>query len=467
MRVTILNNQNKQGTRILFISKDEIQNSEYKEKLEKYNFKGKGAFFLQDEEILFVGLDKCSKNINNYEESVAIALKSLKSLNIANVYVDISHLGEQTKYIIAQAFLLAGYEFNQFKSEKNVEIDIKINLNGIDSKIINELSIIADSVNIARDIVNTPPNIANSTYLAQMAKELSKDINNVTIDIHSNDFLEKEKMGAFLAVNQGSTSPAYLVHLQYKPTNKRKISKKIVLVGKGLVYDTGGLSLKPADYMTTMKADKGGACAVMSSFIAMAKMQLDVEIHAIMGITDNAIGSKSYRPDDVIYSREGKSIEVRNTDAEGRLVLVDCLSYAQDLKPDILIDFATLTGACVVALGEYTAGVMGHSDELKNDFVKSAMQVNELAHTLPFNRHLKKLLDSKIADICNISSARYGGAITAGLFLSNFIRDEYKSKWLHVDIAGPAFVEKEWGINPYGASGVGVRSCISFVKNNI
>jgi len=177
------------------------------------------------------------------------------------------------------------------------------------------------------------------------------------------------------------------------------------------------------------------------------------------------IGGNAYKPDDVLIARNKKSIEVRNTDAEGRLVLADCLDFAQDLKPDFLVDLATLTGACVVALGEYTSGVMGHSSNLKHSFMNSAKKSGELASSLPFNKYLKKLLKSSVADISNISSSRYGGAITAGLFLDNFIRDEYKEKWLHLDIAGPAYVEKSWGYNQYGASGAGVRACTYWLKD--
>ena len=178
-------------------------------------------------------------------------------------------------------------------------------------------------------------------------------------------------MGAFLAVNRASCNPPRLIHLSYKP---KGATKRVVLVGKGLTYDCGGLSLKPADYMVTMKADKSGGCAVMEIIRAIARLGANVEVHSIVGAAENMIGGNAYKPDDVLYSREGKSIEVRNTDAEGRLVLADCLSYAQDLKPDILIDFATLTGACVVALGEYTSGIMGHNDKLKLEFEKIALE---------------------------------------------------------------------------------------------
>ena len=274
--------------------------------------------------------------------------------------------------------------------------------------------------------------------------------------------LEKEKMGAFLAVAKASSNPPKLIHLSYKPKNPKA---KIALVGKGLTYDSGGLSLKPSEYMVTMKSDKSGACAVMGIIKAAKKLNLPVEIHSIIGAAENMVGGNAYKPDDVLIAKNGKTIEVKNTDAEGRLVLADCLCYAQEkVKPDYIFDFATLTGACVVALGEYTTGVMGFNDELKEKILAAAKASGELAAILPFNRYLPKLLESKIADICNISSSRYGGAITAALFLSKFIEEENKDKWIHLDIAGPAYVEKEWGYNPYGASGAGVRLAIKWIQ---
>lgn len=326
---------------------------------------------------------------------------------------------------------------------------------------IEEAKILAESVNIARDLVNTPPQIATPKYIAHTAINHAQVLQ-ISCKILKKDALKKEKMGAYLAVAKASNKSPRLIHLSYAPKNAKQ---KVVLVGKGLTYDSGGLSLKPADYMITMKADKSGACAVLGIMNAIAKLKLPIEVHGIMGMAENMIGGNAYKPDDVLISREGKSIEVRNTDAEGRLVLADCLSYAQDLKPDILIDFATLTGACVVGLGEYTSGIMGYNQALQEAFEQSALESGELVARLPFNRHIKKLIESKIADVSNVSASRYGGAISAGMFLGEFIREEYKQKWLHIDIAGPAFVEKEWDINPYGASGAGVRAGVQFLRD--
>jgi leucyl aminopeptidase len=217
--------------------------------------------------------------------------------------------------------------------------------------------------------------------------------------------------------------------------------------------------------MVTMKADKSGASAVLGIIQAVAALGMDIEVHAVAGAAENMIGGNAYKPDDILTSKSGKTIEVRNTDAEGRLVLADCLTFVQqEIKPDYIIDMATLTGACVVAVGEYTTGVMGFNDALKESMLEAAKKGGELAAPLQFNKYLKKLLKSEIADISNISSSRYGGAITAALFLSEFIEEAYRDKWLHLDIAGPAYVEKAWGCNPHGASGAGVRMVVEWLK---
>jgi leucyl aminopeptidase len=274
--------------------------------------------------------------------------------------------------------------------------------------------------------------------------------------------IKKEKMEALLAVARASRHTPRVIHLSHTPKNPKAV---ISLIGKGLTYDSGGLSLKPADYMVTMKSDKSGGSAVMGIMKAIAELDLPVEVHGFIGAVENMIGPDAYKPDDVLVAKNGKTIEVRNTDAEGRLVLADVLCYAQqEVKADYIMDFATLTGACVVGVGHYTSGVMGNNEALKKRVVQEAHHAGELATALDFNRHLKKTLKSEIADICNISNTRYGGAITAGQFLSEFIDEEHKEKWAHVDIAGPAFVEHAWAENPHGASGAGVRMTVKLLE---
>lgn len=369
---------------------------------------------------------------------------------------------------------LGSYTFEKYKSEKS---ETKLNTlfiakEGESEAKINALlaqsAIVSKNVNFVRDLVNSAPDDATPTEVAQIAANVAKELG-FDCEIMDEEFLQKESMGAFLAVARASKHPPRLVKLSYKPKNGFENVKKVVLIGKGLTYDSGGLSLKPSDYMVTMKADKAGACAVIGAMAAAVELGLNVEIEGFLGLCENMIGGNAYKPDDVLVAKNSKTIEVRNTDAEGRLVLADVLCYAQEsLKSsgfDYMIDMATLTGACVVALGEYTSGVMGHSEDFKTAILSCADKAGDLMAPLPFNKHLRKLIKSEIADIANCSSSRYGGAITAAMFLDEFVEEENKQKWVHLDIAGPAYVEKNWGYNPHGASGAPVRTIVEFLKS--
>ena len=297
--------------------------------------------------------------------------------------------------------------------------------------------------------------------LAIVAESLAK-ANDLECNIYDVNALTEENMNAMLSVARASAHPPRLIHLAYKPENPVAV---VSLVGKGLTYDSGGLSLKPSANMVTMKMDKAGGCAVLGMLKAVSELKLPVEVHGFVGAVENMIGGNAYKPDDVLVAKNGKTIEVRNTDAEGRLVLADVLGFAQQrVKADYIFDFATLTGACMVALGEYTTGIMGHSDALKARVGEAADNAGELVGVLPFNDHLKKLIKSEIADVSNLASKPYGGAITAALFLDNFIDDEMKDKWVHFDIAGSAYTESGWGVNPYGGTGAGVRTAIAFLN---
>lgn len=427
-------------------------------KLQGFECKAGQGIFIQKNNAFYLGVGDFSVDL--IREAGANLARKLKHFGAQSL--KIQGFGDSQKnYALMLGFLLGAYEFSTYKSEKQSQSlkNLYIIDKGDFNAEIKKAKIISNAVNMAREIVNTPPADCTPKDLAKIATNLAKD-KKLVCEIGDIKFLQKQNANALLAVARASVNEPRLIKLAYKPKNPKA---RIALVGKGLTYDTGGLSLKPADYMTTMKADKGGGCAVIGILSAIAELAPNVEVVGIIGAVENAIGGDAYRPDDILQSREGVSIEVKNTDAEGRLVLADCLSFAQDLKPDIIIDLATLTGACVVALGEYTSGILGHNEALKKDFEKVALQSGELCATLPFNRHLEKLIESKNADVSNCSSTRYGGAITAGLFLGKFIREEYKDKWLHIDIAGPAFVEKEWDINPYGASGAGVRSVVDFI----
>ncbi len=440
---------------------------ENKEILKSLNFKGNDeeCVLLAESKKLYVGCE--NSDHDSIRIAVATAVKKINTTNFKSAYIKVKD--NLSSYV--DGFELGNYSFTQYKSEneEKVEKNIYIEVSKIDKDIQKEFEesvAICNSVNMVRDFVNTTPEDFYPAVMAKNAVNIAKE-NNLECKILDEDYLEENNMGSMLAVGRASRHRSKLIHLTYKPSGKTKAKKKIVLVGKGLTYDSGGLSLKPADYMVNMKSDKGGGCAVLGIMNTISALNLPLEVHGIVGAVENMIGGDAYKPDDVLTARNGKTIEVKNTDAEGRLVLADCLCYAQDEIEDIdyILDYATLTGACVVGVGQYTNGIMGNNSALKREIVKSALDSGELATTLPFNRYLKKTLKSEIADMSNIASTRYGGAITAGMFLDNFIKDENKDKWVHLDIAGPAFVDVAWGYNPAGASGAGVRLTIEFFKS--
>jgi len=435
-------------------------------KFEEYGFNGKDGevLVLPDKKRIYVGIDEI--NSENLKTATAKIIKALKNYKFESVEITPPNTKDKDLLLsFFEGFILGDYEFDKYKSEKAKHPIQKVAINSKRDfeDIIKKAKIRANAICFVRDIINSMPDEITPAKLAAIAEEVAKE-NKLDCKIYDEEWLRENGYGAFYAVGKASANPPRLIHLTYKPKNPKK---KIVLVGKGLTYDSGGLSLKPSDYMVTMKSDKSGAVTVLGIIKAISELGLDIEVHAILGAAENMIGGNAYKPDDVLKAKNGKTIEVRNTDAEGRLVLADCLCYAQENIKDFdkIMDFATLTGACVVGLGEYTAGVMGFNKNTIQKAIETGEKRGEHFAYLPFNKYLPKLLKSNVADICNIASSRYGGALTAGLFLSNFIEKENKDKWTHFDIAGPAFVEKEWGYNPYGASGFGVDTIVSLLQS--
>ncbi|MDD3009103.1 MAG: leucyl aminopeptidase [Arcobacter sp.] len=468
MKINLVEKSEKINSEVEIIFVKDLENlTNDKEVLEILDFKAKdeSCVLLAESKKIYVGFEE-----NSYEctaIATATAIKKLQTTNFKSAKIELNEVLEENFKALVEGAALGQYKFVDYKSEKDkkkIELDIVVDkkTKKLES-ILNESKIIAKAVNKARNMVNTAPADFYPEIMAKMAQEIAKAVE-IKCEIHGESYLEKHKMMAMHSVGRASIHESKLIHLTYKPKNPKF---KIVLVGKGLTYDSGGLSLKPADFMVTMKADKSGGCAVLSTMWAIAKLELPFEVHGIVGAVENMIGGNAYKPDDVLVAKNGKTIEVRNTDAEGRLVLADCLCYAQDEIKDIdyIFDYATLTGACVVGVGEYTTGIMGNNEVLKRNAVASALKAGEYATSLDFNRFLKKTIKSEIADVCNVANTRYGGAITAGMFLDNFIYDENKNKWIHFDIAGPAYVEKAWGYNAHGASGAGVRTTIGFLKD--
>lgn len=428
--------------------------------------------YISEFKTLYVGVESNEHDL--FRSAAATAIKALKKFKYKSIKVAQYDINNDNGIFSAlvEGFILGDYSFDTYKSKKTESTLESIIFSSktleeeeSNEDILNETlqnsQITAIATNFTRDLVNTTPEDIFPLKLANISKDLASE-NGLGCIVLGEIELAKENMNAMLSVGRASRHDSQLIHLSYVPKNP---IATISLVGKGLTYDSGGLSLKPAASMVGMKLDKSGACAVLGIMKAVSELKLNVEVHGIIGAVENMIGGDAYKPDDVLVAKNGTTIEVRNTDAEGRLVLADCLVYAQEkVKADYIFDYATLTGACMVALGNYTTGIMGHSTKIKHSLGRASSDTGELVGALPFNRYLKKQLKSEIADISNISNKPYGGAITAGLFLDTFIEEENKDKWMHFDIAGPAYVESAWGYNPYGGSGAGVRLTVNWLK---
>jgi leucyl aminopeptidase len=315
--------------------------------------------------------------------------------------------------------------------------------------------VIADATNSARDWINEPANYMTPSSMAKIAKELAKKYR-LGLTIMEREQMEKEGMGAILGVAQGSRQPPKLIVLSYK--GDKTSSNTLGLVGKGITFDSGGISIKPSEDMAEMKGDMAGAAAVMAALEAIAQLKPRVNVTAIFPATENLPGGNALKPGDILKALNGKTIEVVNTDAEGRLILADALSYAvkQGLSP--LIDLATLTGACRVALGDIYSGILGSSQELIEKVIKAGADAGERLWQMPMHEDYKELNKSDVADIKN-SGGRWAGTITAAHFLAEFAGD---TPWAHIDIAGTSFMEKERGYLVKGATGAGVRTLINF-----
>lgn len=453
-----------------FVSAKALETHTHTVLLTQAGFKGEQDQLctLHEHRLLVCGIDNTLSD-EFYRAAMASAIKAAMGYTYNSLKCS-QYTPEHFRALI-EGVILGSYKFEHYKSDSKPSKLTEVifsneNSDGISNEfdsleaILDQTVIIAKATNFVRTLVNQTPYDMTPQMMAVTADKLASN-NNLECTILDVNGLESEGMNAMLAVGRASNNPPRLIHLAYKPKNPKKV---ITLVGKGLTYDSGGLSLKAAASMVTMKMDKAGGCAVMGIIKAVSELKLDIEVHALVGAVENMIGGNAYKPDDVLRAKNGKTIEVRNTDAEGRLVLADVLGYAQaNVKADYIFDYATLTGACMVALGPYTTGVMGHNESLKQEWLNAAEQSGEYCGNLPFNRHLKKLIKSDLADVCNVSSKPYGGAITAALFLDNFIDEDMKEKWVHFDIAGSAYTESAWDVHTYGGTGAGVRMSLNWL----
>jgi leucyl aminopeptidase len=362
---------------------------------------------------------------------------------------------------------LAAYQFNKYRSNsKPPAAEIKsltlfkpgLKQSAALQKAAATAQAIIPAVFLARDLVNEPPSVATARYLGDQAARACRG-RGLSVEVWGKKKIAAMKLAGLLAVNRGSHEEPRFIKIHYKPAGRPK--KKVALIGKGITFDSGGLSLKPSKSMETMKLDMAGGAAVIATMSCLPKLGLDIEVTGYVPTTDNLPGHNAQKPGDVIQYLNGKTIEVLNTDAEGRLILADALALAAQQKPDYMINLATLTGACMVALGTQVGGLFSNNQPLADALLRGAGETGEKLWQLPLVKEYKDSIKSSVADMKNIGGA-HGGAIIAALILQEFVADV---PWAHLDIAGPAFAEGDNLICPKGGTGFGVRTLINFLSS--
>jgi leucyl aminopeptidase len=442
---------------------------------------------LKAKRLLFVGGGK-AKNFSAYElrKMAGTAVRFLKPKGIrsfsfiapenwagkADQAAQSTHVVERSGAVeavraVVEGAFVGNFEPNTYQSDRNDQaIDqLVVIAPARDQKAaeraIEEGRILGESQNFTRELVNEPGNKMTPTELANRAREMVESLNlpELTIEIHDADFIKEKKMGAFWSVSQGSDEPPALIVMNYTPAGAPE-KPVLGLVGKGITFDSGGISIKPSDGMEKMKYDMAGGAAMIGAMRAIALLKPKVKVVGIVCASENMPSGKAQKPGDVQIAMSGKSIEIINTDAEGRLVLADGLYYARQLGCTHLIDAATLTGACVVALGMINAGVFSNDEKMFEKFSEALKRSGEKMWRLPVDQEYQEMIKSGIADIVN-SGGRWGGAVTAAMFLKEFV-DE--TPWIHLDIAGVAWMEENKSWIAKGPSGVAVRSLVEFVR---
>ncbi|MCC6764257.1 MAG: leucyl aminopeptidase [Deltaproteobacteria bacterium] len=364
-----------------------------------------------------------------------------------------------------EGFELAAYRFGKYKSEPDpvppvAELTFVVADPPAEESLASvwsALEVTLAGVTLARDLVNEPAAVKTPTYIADVAKRAGKDAG-LEVEVWDPKRIASEKLAGLIAVARGSSEEPRFVRLRYRAKGAKR---RVALVGKGITFDSGGLSLKPAKSMETMKCDMAGAAAVLGTMTALARLKPVVEVEGFIPITENLPGGRAQKPGDVIRYRNDKTVEVLNTDAEGRLVLADALLLAADTKPDAIIDLATLTGACMVALGTQVAGLFANDQALADRLLAVGAETGEPLWQMPLVAEYKDDIKSAVADIKNIGGG-HAGSITAALFLQEFVG---ATPWVHLDIAGPAFIEKALPYAPKGGTGFGVRTLVRYLTS--
>lgn len=458
--------------------------SEISELLKRKEFSGEFGEFaeistlkkLNSKKIFLAGFGKKKKFSSEIFRCIgansALMAKNSGAKNFAIAFNELIPLEKFSEFFqaLAEGAILSQYQFSKYKT---LDLNKAKSLNEIifltSEKQFNEAKkaveigkILSNASFIARDLVNEPASGKTPAVLAKKITEICKE-NKIKCTVFGKKWLEGKKMNSFLSVSHGSINEPKLAVLEYSPANAKK---SIALVGKGITFDSGGLNLKPTGYIETMKEDMAGAATVLATMVAAAKLELPVKIFGIMPLTENLPSNNPTKPGDIVKAFNGTTIEILNTDAEGRLVLADALAYAETLKPNMIIDLATLTGAVNVALGRFFIGAMGNNENAIKQLIDSGNKTFERAWQLPLNDEYKELVKSDIADLRNIGKVRGGeaGTIIGGAFLSYFIKD---TPWIHLDIASVAFLEDSESFRPYlakGGTGIGTRLLIDFLE---
>jgi len=422
---------------------------------------------LPSRRVVVVGLGKrADTTAESLRRAAAAGVRRARDLGARHVAIEV--LGDrlparQRAQSVVEGAILGTYTFERYKREKSDKHVESLRLAEPDGRHRREAAegarrgqIFAEATAFARDLINAPANDVHPTHLAQVAGEIAK-AGGLTLQVLEKADCKKLGMGAFLGVAAGSEQPPKFIHLAWTPSRARK---KVAVIGKGITFDSGGLDLKSAEGMLRMKDDMSGAAAVLGIMRALPALKPQVEVHGLIAATENMPSGSAIRPGDVLRAMNGTTIEIGNTDAEGRLTLADGICYAiQKINADEIVDMATLTGACVVALGPLVSGLFANNDGLARRLLAAANAAGERVWRLPLVDEYREHLKSDVADMNNVGP-RGGGAITAGLFLKEFAGDR---PWAHFDIAGPAFLEKDTPLAPKGGTGCAVRTILSYL----
>jgi leucyl aminopeptidase len=447
------------------------------------NFKGKLNSILElptfgkipAKRVLVVGLGKqqefCLELVRQAAATAVRRAKALKARTVATLLHGAGIGGltvDDAAQAVAEGTLLGAYEFDRYKSapkdEPKTEIERVLLVEHDSGKLdaanagLAKGRIIADATNMTRDLASEPPDTVTPRFLADTATKLAQEYG-FRCEVWDIERIKDMRMNCLYMVGRGSNHPPVFIRLDYAPEGA---TKRVCIIGKGITYDSGGLSLKPAEFMKHMKTDMSGAAAVLGVMRVIAQLQPNIAVTGLIPACENMIDGNAYKVDDVLRARNGKTIEVDNTDAEGRLVLADALSYAAEQHFDEVIDIATLTGGCVIALAHVWTGVLGNNQELIDRIIAAGKIVGEKMWMLPFDKEVRDMLDSDMADIKN-SGGREGSAIQGGMFLQEFAGE---GPWAHLDIAGTSYLDKPRAYEPKGATGVPVRTLVEHITGN-